>query len=165
MKIQKQISDWLNAYLIQNELSSFVIGISGGVDSAVTSTLCAMTGKKTILLIMPIHQNPNETHRGEKHCDWLKKIYPNTEIIKMDLTTLYSEYLKVVPEKFHNKLALANTRARIRMSVLYLIAGKSDGIVVGKIISECLARLFHQISLTTIVSGFDVAFVSFDKSI
>ena len=131
MKIQNQISDWLNTYLTQNKLSTFVVGISGGIDSAVTSTLCAMTKKKTILLIMPIHQNPDETHRGEKHSNWLNKNYSNVEILKMDLTDLYSEYLNTVPEKFHNKLVLANTRARVRMSILYLIAGNSDGIVVG----------------------------------
>jgi len=131
MKIQNQISDWLDAYLIENTLNAFVVGISGGIDSAVTSTLCAMTGKKTILLIMPIHQNPNETSRGEKHCNWLNAQYANIETLKIDLTTLYSEYLNIIPEKFQNKLVLANTRARIRMSTLYLIAGSSNGIVVG----------------------------------
>jgi len=131
MKIQNQISDWLNRYLIENRLNTFVVGVSGGIDSAVTSTLCAMTGKKTISLIMPIHQNPNETNRGEKHCDWLNKQYANVETLKIDLTNLYSQYLKTIPEKFQNKLVLANTRARIRMSTLYLIAGSSNGIVVG----------------------------------
>ena len=131
MKIQDEISAWLDTYLLKNKLSTFIVGISGGVDSAVTSTLCAMTGKKTILVIMPIQQNPDETTRGEKHCIWLNEKYKNVETLKMDLTNLYSEYLNVIPEKFHNTLALANTRARIRMSSLYLVAGSSDGIVVG----------------------------------
>ena len=131
MKIQNQISAWLDTYLIKNKLNTFVVGVSGGIDSAVTSTLCAMTGKKTILLIMPIYQNPDETNRGEKHCNWLNAQYPNVETLKIDLTTLYSEYLNIIPEKFQNKLVLANTRARIRMSTLYLIAGSSNGIVVG----------------------------------
>ena len=131
MKIQYQISNWLDTYLIENTLNTFVVGVSGGIDSAVTSTLCAMTGKKTILLIMPIHQNPDETSRGEKHCNWLNTQYANVETLKIDLTILYSEYLNTIPKKFQNKLALANTRARIRMSTLYLIAGSSNGIVVG----------------------------------
>ena len=61
MKLQNKISNWLNDYLEENNLETFVVGISGGIDSAVTSTLCAMTGKKTIVTIMPIHQNPDET--------------------------------------------------------------------------------------------------------
>ena len=131
MKIQDEISSWLDTYIIENKLSAFVIGVSGGIDSAVTSTLCAMTGQKTILVIMPIQQNQNETDRGEKHCSWLNEKYDNVEILKMDLTNLYLEYLKIIPTRFHNELALANTRARIRMSSLYLIAGSSEGIVVG----------------------------------
>ena len=98
MKIQDQISDWLDTYLIKNKLNTFVVGVSGGIDSAVTSTLCAMTGKKTILLIMPIYQNPDETNRGEKHCNRLNAQYPNVETLKIDLTTLYSEYLNIIPE-------------------------------------------------------------------
>ena len=104
MRIQNQISDWLNAYLLKNKLSAFVIGVSGGIDSAVTSTLCAMTNKKTILVIMPIQQNPNETARGEKHFNCLSQKYKNIEIFKMDLTNLYTEYLSTIPKKFHNKL-------------------------------------------------------------
>ena len=92
MKIQDKISNWLDTYLVDNKLSTFVIGISGGIDSAVTSTLCAMTEKKTILVIMPINQNPNETDRGEKHCNWLNGKYKNVEIVKMNLTNLYLEY-------------------------------------------------------------------------
>ena len=67
MVLEKKISSWLKDYLLSNNLNSFVIGISGGIDSAVTSTLCAMTGCKTTVVTMPIHQNPNETDRGEKH--------------------------------------------------------------------------------------------------
>ncbi|MBI44636.1 MAG: NAD(+) synthase [Candidatus Marinimicrobia bacterium] len=131
MNLQNEISSWLDTYLIKSKLSTFVVGVSGGIDSALTSTLCAMTGQKTILVIMPIQQNPNETDRAEKHCNWLSSKYHNVEILKIDLTNLYLEYLKTIPVQFHNQLALANTRARIRMSSLYLIAGGSKGIVVG----------------------------------
>ena len=76
MVLEKSISKWLNQYLEDNNLETFVVGISGGIDSAVTSTLCAMTGKKTIVTVMPIHQNPEETERGVNHCRWLKEKYP-----------------------------------------------------------------------------------------
>ena len=86
MKLQNQISDWLKNYITDSNLKTFVVGISGGIDSAVTSTLCAMTGIKTYTVIMPIHQNPKETDRGIKHCNWLKNNFNNTEIVQVDLT-------------------------------------------------------------------------------
>ena len=131
MTLEKQISSWLKDYLLSNNLDSFVIGISGGIDSAVTSTLCAMTGCKTIVITMPIHQNPNETDRGVEHCSWLTDNYKNIETLHINLTDVYDQLRKNSPSKFNNLLALANTRARIRMSTLYLIAGNSKGIVVG----------------------------------
>ena len=131
MTLEKQISSWLKDYLLSNNLDSFVIGISGGIDSAVTSTLCAMTGCKTIVITMPIHQNPNETDRGVEHCSWLTDNYKNIETLHINLTDVYEQLRKNIPSKFNNLLALANTRARIRMSTLYLIAGNSKGIVVG----------------------------------
>jgi len=131
MTLEKQISSWLKDYLFSNNLDSFVIGISGGIDSAVTSTLCAMTGCKTIVITMPIHQNPNETDRGVQHCSWLTDNYKNIETLHINLTDVYEQLRKKIPSKFNNLLALANTRARIRMSTLYLIAGNSKGIVVG----------------------------------
>ena len=75
MTLEQEISSWLKDYLLSNHLDSFVIGISGGIDSAVTSTLCAMTDCKTIVVTMPIHQNPTETDRGVEHCAWLQKKY------------------------------------------------------------------------------------------
>ena len=70
IQLKEEIPNWLTSYIEKSNLNSFVIGISGGIDSAVTSTLCAMTGKKTFLLIMPIHQNQDETNRGIDHCNW-----------------------------------------------------------------------------------------------
>ncbi len=131
MPLEQKISSWLKDYLLSNHLDSFVIGVSGGIDSAVTSTLCAMTGCKTIVVTMPIHQNPIETDRGVEHCSWLKKKYKNIEIFNIDLSDSYEQIKKSIPEKFNKPLALANTRARIRMSTLYLIAGSSKGLVVG----------------------------------
>ena len=131
MSLEIKIINWISDYLKRNNLSTLVIGVSGGIDSAVTSTLCAMTGYDTKLLIMPIHQNVEETKRGINHCEFLKNKYKNVEIIISDLTDVYDEIIKKVPLKFHDKLALANTRARLRMSTLYIISGGTNGIVVG----------------------------------
>ena len=131
MSLEKKISLWLKKYLLDNKLDSFVIGISGGIDSAVTSTLCAMTELKTIVVTMPIYQNQNETDRGVDHCSWLLKKYKNIKVLNIDLTKTYELFKNTFSEDFHNPLALANTRARIRMSALYLIAGSSRGLVVG----------------------------------
>ena len=131
MNLQIKISNWLEKYLVENNLSSFVIGISGGIDSAVTSALCAYTNKKTIVLTMPIHQNPEETDRGKNHIEWLKNRYEKVEDLHIDLTDTYEKLKATVPLEFQSDLSLANTRARIRMSTLYLIAGSSNGLVVG----------------------------------
>ena len=129
--LQNQISNWIADYANKYNISSLVIGISGGVDSAVTSTLCAMTGIKTKLLIMPIHQNVKETSRGVNHCSFLKKKFSNVEVVKIDLTDVYEIMQSKIPSLYHNHLSLANTRARVRMTALYAIAGGSNGIVVG----------------------------------
>ena len=131
MSLEKEISLWLKDYLLNNNLDSFVIGISGGIDSAVTSTLCAMAGCRTIVVTMPIHQNPDETDRGMQHCSWLNENYDNIKILNIDLTDIYELFINSFPEKLTNPLALANTKARIRMSTLYMISGNSNGIVVG----------------------------------
>ena len=130
-ELDKKISNWLSDYLKDNNLDSFVIGISGGIDSAVTSTLCAMTGHKTYVVVMPIHQKEEETDRGLEHCKWLRQKYSNVEQIKVNLTSTFDHFKSVFPSNFDDKLALANSRARIRMSSLYLIAGNNNGIVVG----------------------------------
>ena len=131
LKLEQRISNWLSDYLNKHNLDSFVIGISGGIDSAVTSTLCAMTGHQTYVVVMPIHQKEDETNRGIEHCNWLKNQYPNVEDIKIDLTSTFNQFKGVFQDEFKDKLALANLRARIRMSTLYYIAGNTKGIVVG----------------------------------
>ena len=131
MDLDEKISLWLKDYLLNNRMDSFIVGVSGGIDSAVTSTLCALTEKKTVLVTMPIFQNPNETSRGKKHIDWLKSKYSNIEHVHIDLTSVYKEFMTNIPEKFQDNLSLANSRARIRMITLYLIAGSGNGLVVG----------------------------------
>ena len=131
MTLHQQISNWILNYLKENNLKTLVIGISGGIDSAVTSTLCAMTGYPTKLLVMPIYQNKDETKRGFNHCNFLKKKYNNVDIVKTDLSSIYDNFVDIIPKDYHSKLSLANTRARIRMTTLYMIAGGCKGIVVG----------------------------------
>ena len=126
-----QIGMIYSKYLKNNKLQSLVIGISGGIDSAVTSTLCAMTGLKTYVVIMPIHQKSDETDRGIDHCNWLISKFPNVEMIKVDLTESFEQFKNNFSKEYDNKLALANTRARLRMTTLYLIAGNKNGIVAG----------------------------------
>ena len=117
MSLEEQISDWISNYLKKNDLKTLVIGISGGIDSAVSSTLCAMTGFNTKLVIMPIHQNIDETKRGMNHCNFLKNKFKNIEIIKSDMTHIYKKFTNKIPGKFQNKVSLANTRARLRMTM------------------------------------------------
>jgi len=131
MPLKNDISFWIKNYVNDNNLESLVVGISGGIDSAVTSTLCAMSGCKTIAITMPIHQNPEETNRGKEHCIWLTENFKNVDILHIDLTSVYEEFISTIPSKYDSPLSLANTRARIRMSTLYLIAGNLKGIVVG----------------------------------
>ena len=131
MPLEKNISQWLKKYLEDNNLDTFVVGISGGIDSAVTSTLCAMSDRKTIVITMPIHQNPDETNRGIDHCNWLSKKFKNVDTLNINLSETYDIFIKSMPSKYNDKLAYANARARIRMSTLYLVAGNSNGLVVG----------------------------------
>ena len=129
--IDLHISNWILEYSKKNNVNSLVVGISGGIDSALTSSLCAETGINTKLLIMPILQNEAETIRGINHIESLKQKYSNIEDVNIDLTNIYNKYLDEIPRKFQTKLSLANTRARIRMTTLYMVAGSCNGIVVG----------------------------------
>ena len=131
MILKDKITYWLKSYYDTNDLESFVVGVSGGIDSAVTSALCASTNRKTIVLTMPINQNPAETNRGKKHIRWLKKKFNHVEEIHIDLTDIYEQFKKSTPKKMHTKLSLANLKARLRMCNLYLVASAMKGLVVG----------------------------------
>jgi len=124
-----QISNWLKDYLESNNLDCFIIGISGGIDSALTSTLCAQTGKKTLVISMPIYQAQDQLQRAHNHIDWLKEKYSNVESFEFDLTNTFETFKSLFP--IENKLALANSRSRLRMVTLYQIAGTYKGLVVG----------------------------------
>jgi len=123
------ISNWLNDYIENANLKAFVVGISGGIDSALTSTLCSMTGKKTIVVSMPIYQNPKELERANHHIKWLEEKYTNVEKIEVDLTETFEHFKNLFVSE--DSLALANSRSRLRMTTLYQIASMETGLVAG----------------------------------
>jgi NAD+ synthase len=128
------IVSWLRDYATNAKVNGFVIGISGGVDSAVTSTLCAKTGLTTLCVEMPIHQHSSQVSRGREHIEQLKKQFPNVKNAESDLTSVFETFKKVVPITENNKnldLTLANTRARLRMTTLYYYAGINGLLVAG----------------------------------
>jgi len=129
--INKYIITWIKNYCSQNGITTLVIGISGGIDSALTSTLCAETGMKTIVVSMPIHQNKKQLYLAEKHIEWLNKKYTNIEDLKINLTSVFDTFKNTMPEKMRNDLGLSNSRARLRMTTLYQIASSNNGIVIG----------------------------------
>ena len=135
MKTSKAIDyivNWIKNYKEVNEVNGFVVGVSGGIDSALTSTLCAMTGISTLCLNMPIRQKEEQYNRANNHINWLKKKFKNVNSIDIDLTNVFNQFKSSVENNsLENKLALANSRSRIRMTTLYYYAGISKSIVVG----------------------------------
>ncbi|MAJ37524.1 MAG: NAD(+) synthase [Flavobacteriaceae bacterium] len=130
----EHIQNWLQSYLTNANAKGFVIGVSGGIDSALTSTLCAHTQASVLCLEMPIHQGKNQVSRASEHIDWLQSEFPNVSRIEVPLTDLYDNFVNLLPEaleKDRQNLALANTRARFRMSTLYYFAGLNNYLVAG----------------------------------
>jgi NAD+ synthase len=131
-EICTHIVTWLRAYSENSRTEGFVVGISGGVDSAVTSTLCAMTGKKVIVLNMPIRQHKAESDRGQEHILWLKKKFSNVESFKVELTGVMDSIEQTLPrDVVHDFLSMANTRARLRMTTLYAFSTRHKLLVAG----------------------------------
>ena len=128
----KFISSWIKNYVDQmpNKAQSLVIGISGGIDSSVSSTLSAMTGLKTIVLTMPIKQKENQHDLSLKHQEWLTKKFENVEAHTISLDKLFETFSTTL-NKFDNEHGYANSRARLRMTTLYQVAAANKGIVVG----------------------------------
>ena len=128
----KFISNWIKSYVDQmpSKARSLVIGISGGIDSSVSSTLSAMTGIKTIVLTMPIRQNDNQHDLSLKHQEWLKKKFKNVEAHTINLDKLFDSFSSSL-KGFDNEHGFANSRARLRMTTLYQVAAANKGIVVG----------------------------------
>lgn len=123
--------NWLDQYIERTHLKGFVVGVSGGIDSAVTSTLCAKTGKKTIALNMPIYQAPDQVSRSSRHMDWLKKKYDNVESFDIDLSPVFDQVKNTLPHNIQDGLTMANTRSRLRMVTLYAFAGHQKMLVAG----------------------------------
>ncbi|MDO4879853.1 MAG: NAD(+) synthase [Capnocytophaga sp.] len=130
-KVKEHIVHWISDYVKKSGVKGMVIGISGGIDSAVVSTLCAETGLPTLCIEMPIHQAENQVQRAKKHIQFLKEKYPNVSDLSINLTSVFEEFKKQIPDTENNALALANTRARLRMTTLYYFAGLQGLIVVG----------------------------------
>ena len=126
------IKNWINDYCksMSKEPDSLIIGISGGIDSSVTSTLCALTGKKTIVLSMPINQIKEQHNLSLKHQEWLKKKFKNVAGYLIDLDNVFKSF-KTSLTQFDNEHGMANSRARLRMTTLYQAAASNNGIVVG----------------------------------
>ena len=126
------ISNWIKDYVnsMPNKAESLVIGISGGIDSSVSSTLSAMTGLKTIILSMPIKQKKTDHYLSLKHQQWLTKNFKNVEAHTLDLDNLFKTFQSSLLS-FDNEHGLANSRARLRMTALYQAASANKGIVVG----------------------------------
>ena len=130
-KIKNFIVEWIDDYTKKHCIKNLIVGISGGIDSALTSTLCAMTGINTIVVSLPISQSKNELENAIKHMNWLNQNYPNIHATTIELTELLEKYRKTIPKNYHSDLGFANTKARIRMMTLYQIASTHNGIVVG----------------------------------
>ena len=126
------ISNWIKDYVnsMPKKAKSLVIGVSGGIDSSVSSTLSAMTGLRTIVLSMPIKQKAEQHDLSQKHKEWLKNKFSNVEGYTLELDDVFKSFENTLA-KFENEHGMANSRARLRMTTLYQVAAANSGIVVG----------------------------------
>lgn len=125
------ISKWILDYCKKNNLKSLIVGISGGIDSALVSTLCAETGIPTYVISLPIKQQSNQLNRARNHAKWLVKKYKNIKFIEKDLTQIFNTFIKTIDREYQTELGLANSKSRLRMVALYQYASSQNGIVVG----------------------------------
>ena len=131
-QLKTRIVNWLKDYYWKYDIKAFVVGVSGGIDSAVVSTLCAETGLPTYVLTMPLHSKEGNTELSDAHSYQLVEKYPNVKLVNVDLTETYDKFMFWVDDTFtSNQLANANTKSRLRMVALYQVAGSVGGIVVG----------------------------------
>ena len=131
-ELKVRIVNWLKDYYWKYDIKAFVVGVSGGIDSAVVSTLCAETGFPTYVLTMPLHSKKGNTELSDLHAYGLVKKYSNVTLVNVDLSNTYESLLFDIDQDFvNNKLANANTKSRLRMVTLYQVAGSVGGIVVG----------------------------------
>jgi len=133
MKTNKRIqhiTKWIRKYARQNRINALVVGVSGGIDSAVVSTLCAETGLPVVALSMPIRQSAHTHDLSQRHLEWLTSRYVNVSAVTFDLTPVFDQFVAAMTH-YCSDLAFANSRARLRMTCLYQVAQSAAGIVVG----------------------------------
>ena len=133
-KVIAHIVEWLKDYATKAKCDGFVIGVSGGIDSAVTSTLCAKTGLNLLCIEMPIHQGENQVTRADRHINWLMEHFPNVNRQPVNLTPVFDSLVGSLPKVTNEEdrfMSLANTRARLRMTTLYYFAALKGYLVAG----------------------------------
>tara|TARA_B100001248_G_scaffold21492_1_gene14401 strand:+ start:1117 stop:1896 length:780 start_codon:yes stop_codon:yes gene_type:complete len=132
-KVSKHIINWIQNYINESGAKGLVIGVSGGVDSALSSTLCAETGLNVLCLDMPIYQNEDQLSRSIKHIEWLKNKYSNVSSKKIELNNTFESFVNSLPANNSNnhELSLANTRSRLRMVTLYYFSALNNYLVAG----------------------------------
>lgn len=133
-KITEHIVGWLTDYLQTSRTAGYVVGVSGGVDSALVSTLCARTGRPVWCFTLPIHQASGHVSRAEEQCAFLRSHYANVQTQDIDLSHAFDTLAAVLPrsaDRARDELALANTRSRLRMTALYQAAGVQGALVAG----------------------------------
>ena len=148
----KYISNWIKSYVdkMPTKAESLVIGISGGIDSSVSSTLSAMTGLKTIVLSMPIKQINHQHDLSLKHQDWLVKKFKNVQAHTISLDKLFESFSSTL-SKFNNEHGFANSRARLRMATLYQVAAANKGIVLVQVIKLRILVLVFTLNMEMVV--------------
>ena len=134
-ELESKIVDWIKDYVQSNNIQSLVVGVSGGIDSAVTSTLCAKTDLEVHAVGMPLYQDEDQESLSDRHLEWLSLNFPNVRAHKVDLSDTFDSFIGTIEEvvglQFNSKHAEANSRSRLRMVTLYQIATSRSGIVVG----------------------------------
>lgn len=133
-EVIEHIVNWLKSYAEENGMKGFVVGVSGGIDSALTSTLCAKTGLPTLCLEMPIKQQKNQIDRAQEHINWLKKDFANVSGRRINLNGVFSSFSEVTSQEDASDaalLSLANSRSRLRMVTLYYFAARHRYLVAG----------------------------------
>ena len=158
-KVIEHITQWLKNYAIDSKQNGYIIGISGGIDSALTSTLCALTGLDVLIVSLPLRQRKEEYDRAKKHIKDLTSKFNNVKSLDIDLTSVFTQLEISLPlETVSNKLAMANTRSRLRMTTLYAL-GQNSGLLVagtGNKIEDFGVVRYHNfrckiISLTLVI--------------
>ncbi|GAK93703.1 NAD synthetase [Nonlabens ulvanivorans] len=133
-KVTDHIVTWLKDYATKARVKGYVVGVSGGIDSAVTSTLCAMTGLEVLCVEMPIHQHQDHVTRAQEHIKQLKSRFDNVNDVRSDLTPVFDSFINNMPDTEDNalvELTRGNTRARLRMTTLYYHGGVNGLLVAG----------------------------------